>query len=131
MIVLPNFLMSQDGSCGDNLGSTKSNMHTFQTIVETYGVDWGGVYADNVSLLQQEAQAGQNPYWKDFKNPISGYNGLGKSFADETGSPEPGIVTYRVEKDIYGQHTSYAIYGYDKDGKPLKYKGSPFFLSNS
>lgn len=55
-------------------GSVKANAHTLQTIVETYGTDWGE-YPENLDILIKEAKS--KGYWKDFKNP---YNQEGKQF---------------------------------------------------
>jgi type II secretory pathway pseudopilin PulG len=37
-IALPNFIAAQDRA---KLSSVKANMHTVQTMLETYAVDWG------------------------------------------------------------------------------------------
>lgn len=45
------------------------NMHTLQTMLETYAVDWGGVYPENIKALKNEAVAGE--YWKNIENPYT------------------------------------------------------------
>lgn len=42
-------------------------MHTLQFMLETYAVDWGGIYPKKIRSLRQEAMAGG--YWKAFTNP--------------------------------------------------------------
>ena len=44
-IALPNFIGAQDRA---KISSVKANMHTVQTMLETYGVDWGGTYPTTV-----------------------------------------------------------------------------------
>lgn len=51
MLVLP----AMAGTCKEKTGSIRSKMYTFQTIVETYAVDWGGVYAPSLPALKFEA----------------------------------------------------------------------------
>lgn len=122
---LPNF----SGSCSRSpISSVKANMHTLQTIAETYAVDWGGQYAPTVQVLKQEAEKGKNAYWKDFTNPFSGYSGLEKSYANESDAKSEGFVTY---EPIAPHFTHYFIYGYDKKGQRVQDKGQDFFLTNS
>ena len=78
-IALPNFISAQDRA---KLASVKSNMHTFQTILETYSVDSNGYYPKNVEDLIKTATKGNNTYWKDFKNPYTREKGKGKSYDD-------------------------------------------------
>src|SRR5688572_7863999 len=54
-IALPNFIGATDRA---KLANVKSNAHTAQTILESYGVDFGGKYPDNVANLKTEAQTG-------------------------------------------------------------------------
>jgi type II secretory pathway pseudopilin PulG len=126
-LILPNFV----GSCDQGqLSSVKSNMHTLQTMLETYAVDWGGVYPSNIQVLYREANKKDKGYWKDFSNPLTGNSGTGVSYANEGESQAPGIVTYAPvgTKDV----TRYFIYGYDKkDGKRVQNKGQDFYLTNS
>ncbi|MEK7432809.1 MAG: hypothetical protein AABZ74_06740 [Cyanobacteriota bacterium] len=64
-------------SCQDRAKcpSVKSNMHTFQTLLETYSVDHNGNYPKNVEELKKDATKGNNKYWKDFKNPYTNQEG--------------------------------------------------------
>lgn len=122
-LLLPNFI----GACGVSpLSSVKANMHTLQTMVETYAVDWAGVYPSNIEALHQEANETNKAYWKPLKNPVSGYTGLGKAYANEGKSREEGIVTY----ESTGQGTLYFIYGYGNQQQRLQQKGQDFYLTN-
>jgi prepilin-type N-terminal cleavage/methylation domain-containing protein len=136
-IALPNFIGAQDRA---KMSSVKANMHTFQTIVETYAVDWGGVYAGNVSILSTEANVAGRAYWKDFTNPFTSVSGLSKSYKDAAGftftstsvtspsSANAGLVLY----DINGNPgVKYFVYGLDKSGSTIDDKGKNLVLSNS
>lgn len=123
--------------------SVKANMHTLQTIVETYAVDWGGVYPADVEALKIEATQAGREYWKEFTNPFSGQSGEGLSYGDATHvwlqkqggilrphEDEAGLVLYAPVKDCRGI-IKYFIYGLDKKGQTVKDRGRDFVLSNS
>lgn len=121
-IALPNFIGAQDRA---KVSSVKANMHTFQTALETYAVDWGGVYPATSAILQTEAIKPENDYWKEFKNPFNNSEGTGNAY-DDTANPGEGIVGYSNEST-----TLYFIYGGKKGGGPILDRGTPFTLSNS
>lgn len=126
-IALPNFIGAQDRA---KLSSVKANMHTLQTIAETYAVDWGGVYAQNLSTMKSVATSGNNKYWKDFTNPFTSATDVGGSMTDYAASGEAGKVLYRPTTDSAGAYTVYGIYGRDKSGTDIQDKGKAFVLSN-
>lgn len=123
------------------ISSVKANMHTLQTLVETYGVDWGGGYPSNMKSLKQEAVVVGREYWKEFTNPFSGVSGSGKSYMDYRTYkfytiPQrslAGMVLYQPlppdpkSKEI----VNYRIWGCDENGKLIQDKGQDFYLSNS
>lgn len=120
----------------------KANMHTLQTMVETYAVDWGGVYAADLKGLKAEAQsASAGKYWKELTNPVSGKNGIGAQGAlldlkdYKPNSALAGAVVYEPIKQKNAPIVLYYIYGIGKDGKFITetYKGKtqPFYLTNS
>jgi len=119
------------------LSSVKANMHTLQTIVETYGVDHGGTYAPDLELLIQAAQSSAygGSYWKDFANPFTAQRGLGlrgalMAFKDYTPSPDfAGMVLFKPGEGK--EPTTYWIYGVDQNGELIKDKEELFILSNS
>ena len=129
-IALPNFIGAQDRA---KLSSVKANMHTFQTVAETYAVDWGGVYPETADMARTEAETkSSNKYWKDFNNPFTSKTGAAGSYTDlattTTAVANKGLVIYDTTMD----HTAtYAIYGGDKLGAVLSDKGQAFVLSNS
>ncbi|MFN8673289.1 MAG: hypothetical protein U0457_14555 [Candidatus Sericytochromatia bacterium] len=143
-LALPNFI-----SCGDRPKSTsvKSNMHTFQTIVETYSVDYPGLYAKNVENLNKASKTASNKYWKDFNNPYTGKTGKGISYdnfdkniiLDEQGwynyffpkKYPAGMVYY--DPVIDGKNiTKYYIYGSYANGKLIRdSNGMLLTLSNN
>lgn len=118
--------------------SIKANMHTFQTIVETYAVDSKGIFPESVETLNDEAIHNANGHWIEFKNPYGSVAGLGKSFGNERDSMQheksfsktslrAGIVAY-ISLPPYH---SYKIYGYDAHAQKIIDKGKTLFLSNS
>ncbi len=146
-IALPNFIGAQDRA---KLSSVKANMHTFQTVAETYAVDWGGVYPKNSTEMQAEANGtagavgakNTNKYWKDFNNPFTSAKGEGAtgkagSYMDAAApttlvaKADAGKVVYDTTTITNTNNSQYNIYGLDKIGVPLKDKGVIFVLSNS
>ena len=141
-IALPNFIGAQDRA---KLSSVKANMHTIQTMVETYAVDWGGVYDSKIATISKEASdSDKNPYWKNITNPFTSVATTinnapgGNATAPDTsviedGIPggttaEAGVVSYDVATTDL---TRYFIYGGDKKGNPIQDKGKDFVLTNS
>ncbi|MBT9547482.1 MAG: hypothetical protein IV090_18960 [Candidatus Sericytochromatia bacterium] len=135
------------------ISGVKANMHTVQTMLETFWVDHR-YYPASVRELEFDARNSSNPYWKDFLNPSTSQSGYLKSFADDYHwtSYEPllkeqyaeilgfrflilnrdlsdntkGLVVYkRINKQ------KYLLYATDKAGYLLRDKGKPFVLSNS
>lgn len=66
------FLMPVPRCCrGDKkVSSVKANMHTLQTMAETFFADKGRV-ARNLKELKKDALTSSSPYWKDFTNPYT------------------------------------------------------------
>ncbi|MEZ0368088.1 MAG: DUF3352 domain-containing protein [Candidatus Sericytochromatia bacterium] len=115
------------------ISSVKANMHMTQTIVETYAVDYGGIYPATVAEMVKEAQ--QRDYWREFTNPFSQESGMGPALIDyqdyKPGAEMAGKVLYQPAANEDGQITSYKIYGVDQAGALILDKGETFFLSNS
>ncbi|MGV3526373.1 MAG: DUF3352 domain-containing protein [Candidatus Sericytochromatia bacterium] len=104
----------------------KANMHTLQTIVETYGVDWGGAYPESLAALEKEARMCGREYWKSLSNPVNPAEG---ALTEDLQNAKPGQVVYVPER---GPHiTRYWIYGVDKQGRRLNDRGAEFTLTNS
>ncbi|MEK7433914.1 MAG: hypothetical protein AABZ74_12325 [Cyanobacteriota bacterium] len=140
---LPNFI-----SCGPRspLADVKSNMHTFQTILETYSVDASGKYPKNVEELYKFANTGNNKYWKNFKNPYANKSGKSVSY-DNYSNLNKKIITHFFSKDSYVLQgrpgvvyyapvigsNNYCIYGSNKDGELITdtQSGIAFALSNN
>lgn len=144
-IALPNFISAQDRA---KLSSVKANMHTVQTSVETYAVDWGGVYASALGVTTAGTagvvpEATAKGYWKEFKNPFTGTSGAGASyiaaaFAEAGTNPAAcnsfgslgGAVGF-AGITTAGAVTKYYIYGADKNPNTcLVDKGVAFTLTN-
>jgi prepilin-type N-terminal cleavage/methylation domain-containing protein len=141
-IALPNFIAAQDRA---KLSSVKANMHTIQTTAETYAVDFGGVYAPNLTKLNSEATTAGKVYWKDFKNPFSGTTGAGNAYMGAAPTAvinsTTGVATTATDVNsgavVYDPITTsatitkYFIYGGEKtNGTVILDKGSAFYLTN-
>ncbi|MGV3522778.1 MAG: type IV pilin protein [Candidatus Sericytochromatia bacterium] len=141
-IALPNFIGAQDRA---KVSSVKANMHTLQTVVETYAVDWGGAYAPNVSGLKSEATVSGREYWKEFTNPFSArsgatntgsYSDVGSLTINETtgdaglASDNAGLVLYDPVAAA-ANITRYFIYGTGKNGAVIRDRSTNFTLTNS
>lgn len=146
-IALPNFIGAQDRA---KVASVKGNMHTVQTMIETYGVDWGGAYPTAYDQLRNEAI--NRAYAKDFVNPFSGrtvslQNNIDCLRLAETITGTFAPTSYN-DASVYGgpggagcagqviyrravQGGLYAIYGLDKAGIWIQDKGKVFELTNS
>lgn len=109
--------------------SLKENMHTFQTMLETYAVDHEGVYPQNISELIIEAKSSKyGSYYKKIMNPLDAkLQGLADKKSDIK-----GVVIYEPIKDSKGNITIYKIFANDKTGQHLKDKSnSDFYLTNN
>lgn len=146
-IALPNFISAQDRA---KVASVKSNMHTFQTMLETYSVDWGGVYAGDTAapgtggatFLVTEATT--KNYFKSFKNPFTAKEGSGNAYmpnaptAPVTATSAAGINAGAVSYNpiVNGSAgaltiTKYFLYGGDKTtDMAILDKGQAFYLTN-
>ncbi|PKL76396.1 MAG: hypothetical protein CVV27_10465, partial [Candidatus Melainabacteria bacterium HGW-Melainabacteria-1] len=122
------------------ISSVKANMHTLQTLVETYAVDWGGIYPRNLQDLYAEAsrKTDYGSYWRDVKNPYSAQSGIGhqgslldfKNYLPEAKADFKGLAMYQPLPGP--EPTSYAIYGTDQHGDLIQDRqGGVFVLSNS
>ena len=123
-IALPNFIGAQDRA---KVASVKANMHTYQTALETYAVDWGGQYPATETGARTDSTDNNGNYWKDFTNPIDQGLASFTSTANQNAvAGAAGMVGYDAVNT-----TTYYIYGYDKDGNLIKDKGRVFTLGNS
>lgn len=151
-IALPNFIGAQERA---KLASLKSNMRTFQTMLEVYGVDYAGTYP--VTMTELSTEAVSKNYAKSYKNPFTSVNllvsnttagyGLAEvikgnevpsSWTDAgvatiNGNPGTtcmGQVIYR--RPLPSQaYTKYTLYGIGKSGEFITYEGSIFSISNN
>lgn len=129
-VALPNFVGAQDRA---KEASLKGNMRTFQTLLETYAVDWGGVYPNNMPAFEAEGIA--RDYWKEIVNPYTQVAGDEGAYRINIGGiiplgqalPNRGKVIYHTPID---DNTRYFIYGREKRGYLLLHKGKPLLLTN-
>lgn len=114
--------------------SVKANMHTLQTMVETYAVDWGGCYPKDIAMLEKEAKSSSASYWKDLTNPFNQDLPALKDYSqNQAGEDDAGQALYKpgTQDQSIGCITYYEIFGNDADGQPIQDKGKDFILSNS
>lgn len=117
-----------------SINAVKANMHTLETMLETYASDWHGIYPESLQTLEREAKQNKNPYWREMVNPFTGQLGSENSFMNENNLPQDGferqgMVSFEVPADRF--YRQYFIYGYDKIGGKIKDKGQIFVLTNS
>lgn len=126
---LPNFI--SDGG-RSKVSSVKANAHTLQTMLETYAVDFKGIYPPNIKALEIEAKKNVNPYWKELKNPFNANTNTALDNFNELSKKVDGTVLYVPVINKNYEVVKYFIYGVDKNGKSLKEKGNEiFYLTNS
>ncbi|PKL75797.1 MAG: hypothetical protein CVV27_13535 [Candidatus Melainabacteria bacterium HGW-Melainabacteria-1] len=107
--------------------SLRSNMHSFQNLIELYSVDHNGFYPLDVAAVINDPEIGSQELLRSMQNPYTSLRGEGSAYDDDTVSPkQPGLLTYVSVSDL----SSYAIYGYDGLVQPLQHNGSDFILSN-
>jgi len=127
-LFLPNSIYGK--SFHANTISVKANMYTMQTMVETYAVDWEGLYPTSISILRQEAQNSKKQYWKEMTNPYMASHQVKTANLDMGHKPLPGVVVYSAIPDTRtGKITAYRIYGYDEKAKAIEVKGKVLTLS--
>lgn len=111
-----------------------ANMNSIQTIAETYAVDSGGIYPQNLKQMYQAATQAKQAYWQDMLNPFTGQKGLNGALLDydtsHPGQAYKGTVIYQAIS-IKGVTSSYRIMGMDHLGRWIQYQGAPLVLSNS
>lgn len=114
--------------------SVKANMHTLQTMLETYAVDWGGLYPDSLAQLKHEATNSSYAYWKELTNPYTSETGLYNAILDyQAYRPLPqfkGMALYEPLPEN-GRVSTYRIWGTDEKAQILQDKNKDFILSNS
>lgn len=117
------------------IASVKANMHTFQTVLETYAVDHGGMYPLTLDELYSEALSGN--YWSDMVNPITERSGFSSTISSylnySSNQADAGKVLYRPLVPL-GENsyviTAYQIYGLDKNGEMITSQDRVFVLES-
>jgi type II secretion system protein G len=106
-IAIPNFIAMQNRA---KEGSTKSNMHTFQTAAEDYSVQNDGAYAGSADLV-----AAQLPtLGANFKNAFTNGTGAGDAWEDRASmSGAPG-ATAGITSYADSTSTTYNIKGFGR-----------------
>ena len=120
-IALPNFIGAQDRA---KISSVKANMHTLQTMVETYAVDFGGLYPPEIgkgTVLHQVASktdGATSAYWKSFANPFTNGKPEGMNSCIDISCEEASADAANIGAGMTGYIpqattpiTSYSIYG--------------------
>ena len=162
LLLIPVLFFSSAMACDcGKISSVKANMHTLQTMVETYAIYSNGVYPSSLTQLKQDAKRPGLEYWKDFNNPYSRLSGEGLSYALMPADLKPLMPKAPDPDGLYRPYwnilwirfypvysfelpegsglvlyervnaTQYFIYGLDHRGQIITDKSWLFFLSNS
>lgn len=122
--------------CGKS-SAVKANMHTLQTMIETYS-DRHQIFPESLSELRRDALQGN--YWKAFSNPFEGSVDIGKALINhpvpfQTSYWDYGGIRFFVHNRYPGRVSyerlsanRYRIYGFNGVSMLLQDKGKPFFL---
>ena len=126
----------------NNIKPVETNMHTLQAMVETHGVDWKGLYPNNLIELKGQASIKDSKYWKSLINPFTQKKDIGESMIDikiynnskNNHESLKGSVIYqpldcqenKTEKRSLCKN--YKIYGLDEDGNVIQDKNEDFYL---
>lgn len=122
-IAVPNFMHMTDRALEKEV---MTNMRQLAIMLETYRVDWKE-YPSDLLILGNEATA--KNYNKALRNPYTGRAG-------KVGRPNIWAIEY-VESGPVGfvgfellSPSQFRLYGYDKEGRRLKQKGTTFVITN-
>ena len=127
LVMAPYFLV--DDPQRDRVTKTpKVYMHTLQTMVETYAVDWGGLYPPNLAALEAEARRPDRGYWKELITtpPRRFFQPRPSPLAmvlPPAAAPQPNTMVYQPRFNRAGMACSYEIYGYDFNLRPFTRDG--------
>ncbi|MBC7542828.1 MAG: prepilin-type N-terminal cleavage/methylation domain-containing protein [Candidatus Sericytochromatia bacterium] len=123
MVGVPNFIGRVNKAKEAQL---MSNMRMLVVMLETYRADWME-FPQNLADLSAAADA--KGYNKEGVNPFNSAKGkLGSPQVWAIDFVNPGPAGYAGYE--YVGPTQYRVYGYDKDGLPLKRDGQIFKLTN-
>lgn len=141
------------GACDcARISGVKANMHTMQTMLEIFAVEYH-YYPASVRELEFHGRTDANRYWRDFANPFTSNIGYLKSFADYHNMTDYESILSDQYAEIFGfrflilnrdlsdtikglvlykriSKQKYILYGVDKSGSLLKDKSRIFVLSN-
>ncbi len=97
-IALPNFQGASDRA---KLASVKANARTLQVTVETYAVDWGGLYPGSPDAIVNASG------YKSFTNPFTQKTGL---------APQSGVGAWRTNDEGGAQMGDDSLTNYPGEG---------------
>ncbi len=104
-----------------------ANMFRFQIMLETYSVDWGGVYPNTIEKLAKDAKS--SDYHVELENPYTGEKGWEK--AVKSGSAKEGCESGMVYYHLVNQQ-NYEVTGCTIERTPaLNEENKLLILSNS
>ncbi|HEY9841782.1 MAG TPA: hypothetical protein V6D23_15075 [Candidatus Obscuribacterales bacterium] len=106
----------------------KPYMENLQNMVETYAVDSGGLFPENLAALEAAASKPDTYYWRELNRPRGRgfFHDLppGASLVLLPGeTPRPDSISYKPIMQA-GKPCGYEIEGYDYQGKPIVEKDS-------
>lgn len=134
-IALPNFIGAQDKA---REASVKANMRTAQIAAEAYAVDAAGNYPPS------ESDAGYKSYFpggnSNYREPVGGNYPVNPFTGQPEGPVSAGVSDVQLARTQGGtasrgqvgysnvSNTSYAITGYNKEGKQMNGTAANTFL---
>jgi ankyrin repeat protein len=109
----------------------KGNMIKLQRMLETYAVDWGGVYPSSIELLEQEAK--EKSYYLEIKNPIDDNLASLVNYNDYINKKYPYFsVIYMPKNNSEYAISEYKVFASDDNSNLLKDSfGQDFYLTNN
>lgn len=122
-IAVPNFMHMTDRALEKEV---MTNMRQLAIMLETYRVDWKA-YPEDLLILGNEATS--KGYNKSLRNPYTGRSG-------PVGRPNVWAIEYVESGPVgfvgfeYLSPNQFRLYGYDKEGRRLKQKGTTFVITN-
>lgn len=127
-ISIPNFITVRERA---TTAGVKTNMHTYQTLVEMYSVEWTGMYPQTPQEMKNGAI--EKNYWKIIKNPFTNLPDDGTTTI--TSVSTNGDITPATFKKgniayIHG-FNGYTIYGSERDGGSIISGQRVFALTNN
>lgn len=106
------------------IDSIKANMMMVQTMLETHGVDNGGLYPTTLEELYIHATTSEMPYFKPIKNPANGKTWGITENSEGLGVIDSGVVSDKCQAGVVyislkSDKLGYELTGCASNGEPI------------